>query len=304
MGHVSELASRRSFLRTALTATSATYLAGLAGAAVGALASQDRFRICAFEKFLQNVSYDELADIIAGLGFVGIEATVRANGHVVPERVEEDLPRLVDALGKRGLEITIMATDVRDANNALDQKVLKVAAGLGVKRYRMGNFQYDLARPIPVQLTELKPVFRELAALNRELGLTSLYQNHSGYNFVGATVWDLYQLIADLPVANMAVAFDIRHAAVEAGLSWEVLYRLVRPHIGAVYVKDYRWEGRGVANAPLGTSVDPKFFSLLLEDGYTGPVSLHVEYLPDAGTQANVDALRRDLEVLNGYLKT
>ena len=37
-------------------------------------------------------------------------------------------------------------------------------------------------------------------------------------------------------------------------------------------------------------------------DGFDGPISLHVEYLKKEGTQANIDALRRDLKVLNGWL--
>ena len=45
-----------------------------------------KYRICAFEKFLQDLSYDELADTIAELGFVGIEATVRNKGHVLSVR--------------------------------------------------------------------------------------------------------------------------------------------------------------------------------------------------------------------------
>ncbi len=47
----------------------------------------------------------------------GIEATVRSGGHVLPKNVEDDLPRLHEALQKRGLEITIMATDINAAIN-------------------------------------------------------------------------------------------------------------------------------------------------------------------------------------------
>src|SRR5208282_5307756 len=74
-------------------------------------------RICGFEKPLQFLSYTELADTMALVGFSGIEATVRAGGHVLPKKVEDDLPRLHEALQKRGLEITIIATDI----NAVDQ---------------------------------------------------------------------------------------------------------------------------------------------------------------------------------------
>ena len=63
--------------------------AGFLGSTVDAGdAHGSKYRICAFEKFLQDLSYEELADVIAELGFVGIEATVRNKGHVLPERVK------------------------------------------------------------------------------------------------------------------------------------------------------------------------------------------------------------------------
>ncbi len=261
------------------------------------------YRICAFEKFLQDLSYDQLADTIADLGFVGIEATVRKKGHVLPERVEEDLPKLVEALKKRNLEVTTMASDVLSPTQPLTEKVLRTAAGLGIKSYRMGYYRYDLGQPIVKQLGEIRPKLQELAAFNRELGLGAIYQNHSGAKFVGATIWDLHWLLKDIPADQIGSAFDIRHATVEAGLSWPVLYNVIKPHIRTVFVKDFQWQDKKAVNVPLGTGqVDPAFFALLKRDGFAGPYSLHVEYHPPGGAPAYIDALRRDLGVLKKWL--
>ena len=91
-------------------------------------------KICAFVKFLQSLSYEQLAETIAELGFDGIEATVRDRGHVLPERVEEDLPKLVEALEKHDLEITVMASSVNSVDQPHTEKVLRTAFSLGVKR--------------------------------------------------------------------------------------------------------------------------------------------------------------------------
>lgn len=265
--------------------------------------SKKEYRICAFEKFLQELSYDELADVIAELGFVGIEATVRNKGHVQPERVEEDLPKLVEALKKRNLEVTTMATDVLNPSEPLSEKVLRTAKGSGIKSYRMGFYKYDLKKRILPQLDEIRPQVKELAAFNRELGVTALYQNHSDAKYVGATLWDMFGLLKDIPKDEIGLAFDIRHATIEAGLSWPVIYDVVKPHIGALFVKDFQWDGRKTKHVPLGTGrVDPKFFNMVKADGFDGPISLHVEYLHKAGTQANIEALRRDLKVLRKWL--
>ena len=102
--------TRRDFLSRSAATALATIAAG--GTSFAQEKTKQEFRICAFEKFLQDLSYDQLADVIKELGFVGIEATVRNKGHVLPERVEEDLPKLVEALKKRDLEVTTMASDV------------------------------------------------------------------------------------------------------------------------------------------------------------------------------------------------
>jgi len=260
-------------------------------------------KICAFIKFLQSLSYEQLAETIAELGFDGIEATVRDRGQVLPERVEEDLPKLVEALKKHNLEINVMASSVNSVDQPHTEKVLRTAAALGVKRYRMTYYRYDLNRPVPEQLAEFRPMVRDLAAMNRELGISAVYQNHAGARNVGATLWDLHSLIKDVPVEEIGVAFDIRHATVEAGLSWPVLFNLARPHLGAVYVKDFRWNGRKPENAPLGQGqVDPKFISILKQSKFLGPISLHVEYLQRAGVEPNVVALKDDLATLRSWL--
>ena len=269
----------------------------------GAVANTGANPLCAFIKFIQSLSYDQLTDAMADMGFDGVEATVRKGGYIPPERAADELPKLVDALAKRNLKITMLTTDVLDADDPNARPMLKTAADLGVPMYRMGFYRYDLKRPVMDQLRALEPKVKELAGLNRELGIQAVYQNHSGAEFVGGVVWDMYGLIKDIPKEQIALAFDIRHATIEAGLSWPTVYNAMRPRIATVYVKDFEWDGRRVKHVPLGTGrVDPKFFKSLKEDGFDGPISLHVEYLGRGTTEENLAALRRDLGVLRKWL--
>ena len=50
--------------------------------------------VCIFTKPFNSLSFDELADQIAELGVDGIEAPIRAGGHVQPEQVQDKLPEL------------------------------------------------------------------------------------------------------------------------------------------------------------------------------------------------------------------
>lgn len=296
---------RRRFLGNLAGGAAAVWAADCV-ASPGTSPRKGNYPICCFAKPLQHLSYEQLAELMQRLGFQGIEATVRKDGQVLPERVAEDLPQLVDALRRRGLEITIMATDVNRVDQPLTEKVLKTAAKLGIKRYRFQAYQYDLTKPIQPQLATFGAALRELAALNRDIGITGLYQNHSGNKYVGAPVWDIYELIHDLPPAQVALAFDIRHATVEGGLSWPIEFNLVQSHMAMVYVKDFVWDGRKPKNVPLGEgAVDPRFFKMLKATPFAGPISLHMEYfdhLDPAVAKQREQAVANDLITLKKLL--
>jgi sugar phosphate isomerase/epimerase len=293
--------SRRNFLRTSAAVAACAFAKPLSTFSEPA---KPRYEFCAFEKPLQFLSFDELADLMAELGFNGIEAAVRKNGHVLPENVQEELPRFIDALLKRKLEMTILTSDINSTEQPHAERVLRLAAKLGVKRYRMLWFRYDLQKPILPQLDALAPRLKALAALNRELGLTALYQNHSGADIVGSPLWDLFGIIKEFSPKEVAFAYDIRHAVVEGGLNWPIQFNLVKSHLGAICVKDFVWENRKVKNVPLGEGlVDRKFFPMLKETGYTGPISIHVEYLEKSKDRKVLsEAFRSDLEKAKGWL--
>ena len=297
-------------MKNALKLTRRRFLAGATAASALALmplpvpAKVAGRKICAFEKPLQFLNFDELADLFAKWGFDGVEATARDGGHVLPERVEQDLPLWHEALRKRGLEITVLTTGINGVDSPHAEKVLRTASRLGVKRYRMLWYQYDLQRPILPQLEAIRPKVERLAALNRELGLTALYQNHSGDRMVGAPIWDIYSLIKEFDPIEVALAYDVRHAAVEGGLSWPIQLNLVRSHLGAVFVKDFVWEEGKVRNVPLGEGrVDKKVFAQLKEMNFTGPFSVHVEYLERSKDKMALgEAFQKDLETLKSLL--
>ena len=143
---------------------------------------------------------------------------------------------MMAALKKRGLEMTIMASGINNADDKLNIQQLQVAAQLGIKRYRMGYHKYDLKKPVLNQMNELRPVLKNLVALNKELGLQAIYQNHSGSNYVGAPLWDLHELFKAHDPAHLAVGFDMSHATAEGTRAWPLHANLLRPRIGALYV--------------------------------------------------------------------
>lgn len=299
--------TRRTFLQNAaLTASAALISQPLAAATAG----KRRNTLCAFTKHLQGLSFDQIADIAAGAGLDGIEAPVRKGGHVEPETVEDELPKLAEALKKRSLDITILTSGINQVSaEQRTEAVLRTAAKLGVKCFRMLYFKYDLAKPILPQLDEWRPKIKDLVQLCSEIGIQPLLQNHSGKDYFGAPIWDAFSIMKDFKPAEFSFAFDIYHATVEGGLSWPLDLSLVGDHLGAVYFKDCRWIGRGKAEGvPLGEGqASPEFAKMLNKRGFSGPVSLHTEYMKGdvkdpAFVKASIDAFNRDLAVLKEWM--
>jgi sugar phosphate isomerase/epimerase len=248
---------------------------------------------------------DEMADAIAQAGFDGVEVTARKKeSYIQPDKAAEELARLKEVLAKRNLEITILTTDIVKADDPIAEPMLRAAAKLGIKRYRLGFFRYDLSKPIVPQLMALQPVIREIAAMNRDIGIAGMWQNHAGADMVGATVWDMHSLIKEYPASVLGCVFDIRHATAEAGEAWPIYFDLMKPHLSALSVKDFRWDsGPKSVHTQLGKGrVDPKFFKAVKKSEFRGPISLHVEYLTKGSAQENVAALKRDFATLRSWL--
>ncbi len=292
---------RRGFIGTSLAAAASVSLSSNLAIAANPLKAKPP--ICVFIKFIQSLSYDDMAKAVAELGFDGIESTVRKGGHVSPERVEEELPKQLEAVKKQGLDITIMTTDVLNLEDPLTERVLRTGASLGIKKYRMGFYRYDLNRSIMDQLNEIRPKLADLAALNKELGISAVYQNHCGADFVGSVLWDLKYLLEGIPKEQIGSAFDIRHATVEGGTAWPLHYDVMKPHIGAVFAKDFEWIGKKPEHVPMGEGrVDSKFFKMHQMSGIDCPISVHVEYLKKGNAQENLAAIKHDFNVLKDWL--
>ena len=263
-------------------------------------------KLCVFTKPFNSLSFDELADNIAELGFDGIEAPIRAGGHIEPQEVEDRLPALVEALAKRKVEITVLTSDVNDPGDPLTKRVLRTAATLGIQRYRMKYLKYDLNQPVVDQIDQWRPQLRDLAAINHDFGIQGLYQNHAGSKYLGAALWDIKRALDGIPVTDIGVAYDIRHATVEGATSWPVTFDMIRPHVATVYVKDFQWAGKKVHNVPLGEgNVDPGFFQRLAKTGFDGPISLHEEYLDHRKPELVPEhwaAIKKDLATLRRWI--
>ena len=286
--------------------------AGAAGAMAGAAAQGAGAKptLCLFSKHLPWMGYAEMAKFLRGMGFPGVDLTVRPNGHVLPENAERDLPKAHEALKAEGVDVPMITTGLLSNDDPAARPTLYTAAKLGVPFFKLGYYRYGKEIDLEGTLEAVKPQVDSLAALAEHAGICGGFHNHSGA-YVGSSVWDSYSLLEDVKPSSIGFYFDPCHATIEGGKAgWEISFERAAPKLKMVACKDFYWEKTGgkwdAAMCPLGQGmVDyPKFFAKLKAIGYTGPISLHVEYKIEGPTEAakrenELAAIERDY----GYLK-
>jgi len=313
--------SRRSFIRQSSLAASALALdidafAKNSSWLKGTFSEEKKLnemKVSIFSKNLHWLNWSDMAAVVKEMGFDGIDLTVRPDGHVLPGRVVEDLPKAVAAIRKLGLEVYMITTAITKASDPTTSPLLKTAGELGIRNYRMGWYSYDKKLSIADNQSAFKKDMQELSSLNRKYKIHGDYQNHAG-GYFGAAVLDLWMVLKDLDPAFIGSQYDIRHATVEGAHSWPIGFGLLKNYITTVNFKDFQWvkkDGKWQEqNMPLGTGMVDfnAYFKALNQAQFNGPVSLHYEYeLGGAENGAKtltipkeevITAMKRDLQSL------
>lgn len=314
------LPTRRNFLRTIppavaalpfapfLTAAATPTGAGPSAPTPRASRSAERFPICGLEKhFFEKYSPAETAQVYADIG-IDIELTVRPEGHIKPAHAADEMPTLAAAFAQQRRRILIVASSFVRPDEPHIESTLRTMKKLGIAYYRHRGFKYVAARPLKEQIASFRSQAREFAAMNREIGVQALYQNHAGPDHAGAAIWDLDLILDDIDPALFAVALDTRHLLVEQGRAWPTAIRLIAPRVGSLFVKSFQWErDRTIETSLRDGIVTEAMVNQIVADRPGLPISIHVEYrkleaVPFADRAGVVADFRNDAGRLREWL--
>lgn len=299
--------TRRDWIRTTSQTILATGLAPRVATSATEPAVGSTF--CLFSKHLPELGWKELADAVKDAGFEGVDLTVRAQGHVLPERAADDLPRALDAITSRGVKVPMITTELTSARSPFAKPILQAAARGGVKYFKTGYWRYSPTGDVRAELSATGDDLKELAVLAEASGIGLGFHNHAAY--VGAALWDIAPAMDRLNPRWAGYYFDPRHAVAEGGAgAWKAATRLVLPRLKMLALKDCYWsktpKGWMVENCPLGDGmVEWSWVSQTIRSsGFNGPISVHLEYEIPPGTQNTLNAARRDLAIAKKILGT
>jgi sugar phosphate isomerase/epimerase len=289
------------------------------GAISSTFAAQEKnisWPIAIFEKVFEGLNYQELADAVEKTGADGLEATIRKGGHIEPAVAADEVPKMSEALKARGKRIIIAATSIARADDPDSEKVLKILKAAGINYYRMSHYQLKLDQPLLPQVRNYAAQARELAALNADVGIQGLYQNHSGSSpkqgYLGALGWDAALMLEGIEPKALGLAFDTRHLIKDTGSSWHTALAACKPHIRSIFLKDGTWTGpRGdeYKNVPIDSGfVNRGIFDAIRNGLESMPLCIHMEWLgyrvfKKEEIPTAIEGYQKDVATLRSWMK-
>ena len=297
---MNEYFSRRDFLQaTPVMAGALAFSARVLTATPTARRGPFRGTLCLFSKPVPQLSWAELAEGAKRAGFGGIDLTVRAGGHVLPERVASDLPQAVAAIRSEGLEVPMITTELLSANDPAAEPILSAASKLSIPFLKPGYYHYKFVNVV-AELEEAGRRFRGLVELAGKHGVQVGYHNHDGY--IGAPTWDMARVIEPLDSRWCGYYFDLSQATTEGGVGgWKIAANLVMPRLKMIAAKDFVWKQVGehrweAENCPLGQGMAHwnDFVQTLAQSDFHGPITIHEEYSIPGVSDSQGIALSRE----------
>jgi L-ribulose-5-phosphate 3-epimerase len=281
--------SRRDWMLTATRAAVGLALHDPRGFRLQAEVQRHAFApiFCLFSKHLPELGWADVGRAVKDAGFAGVDLTVRAKGHVLPERAADDLPRAIEAIRAQGVQVPMITTDLTSAANPAARPLLQAAARSGVRYFKTGYWRYTASPDVRAQVAAAGEALAGLAALARECGIELGFHNHEAY--VGAALWDIAPAMDRLDARWAGYYFDPRHAVAEGGGgAWKAAAHLVRPRLKMLALKDCvpheGPKGWTIENCPLGEGLRAQI---------TGAVSGETRASPNGRRRATVLASGR-----------
>jgi sugar phosphate isomerase/epimerase len=222
-----------------------------------------------FSGSVQGLEYSDLPPIAKQLGFDGVDLTVRPGGHVEPRLSNVDLVRAIEEVRGPGLEVPVITTGLTSPFDPTVLPVVAIAGHTQVNLFITGFFRANSQ--------SYRRDITGLASIGSRYGMAMALHNYTGED-AGETSWDPVEIVAGLDPHWAGLYFDPIHA----GELWEDELRRRLPRLRAVALKDFQMmEGQAKA-CPLGQGIVdwPKFFGLLAQAHYYGPLSLRMDYHP------------------------
>lgn len=183
--------------------------------------------ITVFTKPWQNLEIGALADLIAELGFDGIELPVRPGFQVEPDTIETTLPEAVRSFKERGLAIHSVAGD-------LDEQTATALVGSGVPILRT-MLKIESGKSYRENVESFRDTCQEIGAVLEGTGTTIGLQNHCD-EFVTSAIGVIHA-IDPLPEEQVTAVLDLGHTGLDGEME-DIAIDIAWPRLSLINLKN------------------------------------------------------------------
>ncbi len=297
--------TRRDFLRGAAL--------GVAGLSVSsALLAEEtpsrRNALIYFTKFLQGLSPGEMAPIVKGIGFDGLDLAVRRGQTVNPGNVREALPGAMKLWKESGLVVPMVSTETNltDPRDPSVEPLWAACAEAAVRNIKIGYWRWRGTESYWKMVDQARRDLETFSRLSEKHSVRTLVHNHSG-PYLACNASTLMTLLKDLDPAHVGAYVDPAHLSIN-GEPLPLALEIVGRHLAMVAVKNVAYAATQSDNGTKWTTrwcllrdglVDwTAAIELLRRRGYDGPLSLHGEYSGPEERDAILKNVADDAEYL------
>jgi sugar phosphate isomerase/epimerase len=242
---------------------------------------KDRTRpmLCVYSGCFAKLPVALLPETVSGMGFEGVDLTVMPGGHVDPSKYMVQMDRAFQMFQDASLEVPMISTNYTSASQPFAYQVLYVAAQYGARFCKLGA--WPEATGVPAAL--LRANLNQIAATSLQCRIASLIPNHAG-SYPGRSIAELNALMPPAGRAVLGYCFDPAQSVIESKSpnGWEAELKAALPRLGAVSLADAAISNDQPGPCAMGEGVIDwkKFFSILKEANFRGPISLRQDYEP------------------------
>ncbi len=244
--------------------------------------------IVAFNKWCDRMPLNEQAALLKQAGFDGVDMPCRPGSAITPETAPAKLPEAKRILAEHGLSLDRLVCDIVAGNDAVTERFLACARGLGIVKIRAGGFPVSPETNIRTAFDAARRRLETIEGLLEKHGVSAGIQNHSGH-CLEANVSSVLRLLEGRNPRWLGIQYDPGHLAL-SGESPHLAVGLMGDYLHSVNLKSPRWEycidrknGR-LAYCPVwvpladGMLDVPRVLSELRAAGYRDSISMHCEY--------------------------
>jgi len=217
--------------------------------------------------------------VLRALGARHIEVRSAWGSNIV-DLSESDLARLADVIGDRGMAVSAVASPIgktlitADAaeENARLARAVTAAHRLGARYIRIFSFYRPPGMPVEAARDEVMRRLSTFAATAAREDLVLVHENEKDiYGDIPARVLDVIESVGS---DALRVAWDNANYVQVGVKPYTEGYRLLRPHLEYLQVKDAVFGTGQVVPAGQGDGELRETLTALRDDGYTGFASL------------------------------